>query len=40
MIIPKETAWFQTWDEKHNVIKLEDSEFYIHDNIGIRTLNE
>jgi palmitoyl-protein thioesterase len=40
MIIPKETAWFQFYDSNHNVVNLEDSEFYKNDYLGIRTLNE
>ena len=40
MIIPKETAWFQFYDEKYNVEGLEDSKFYKEDFIGVRKLNE
>ena len=40
MIYPKETAWFQSLNDKGEVMKLEDSEFYKNDSIGIKTLNE
>jgi palmitoyl-protein thioesterase len=40
MIIPKETAWFQFYDQNKQVAKLEDSEFYKNDYIGLRKLNE
>jgi palmitoyl-protein thioesterase len=40
MIIPRETAWFQFYDENRNVMKLEDTEFYQKDFIGLKQLNE
>ena len=40
MIIPKETAWFQFYDNNLNVMKLENSDFYKHDYIGLRHLVE
>jgi palmitoyl-protein thioesterase len=39
MILPKETAWFQFLDKEGNVEKLEDSEFYKKDYLGIRQLH-
>lgn len=41
MIIPKETAWFGYYDnDGTTLIKLEDSDFYKSDYIGVRKLNE
>lgn len=40
MIYPKETAWFQGLNEKGEVMKLEDQDFYKNDYIGLKTLNE
>jgi palmitoyl-protein thioesterase len=40
MIIPKETAWFQFYDESHKLLPLEESEFYKNDFIGVKKLNE
>lgn len=40
MIYPKETAWFQGLDKHGNVMKLEDSDFYKNDYIGLKSLNE
>ena len=40
MIIPKETAWFQFYDANGELQKLEDSELYQKDFIGVKTLNE
>ena len=40
MIYPKETAWFQSLNEKGEVMKLEDSDWYKNDVIGLKTLNE
>jgi palmitoyl-protein thioesterase len=40
MILPKETAWFQFYDENNVVIDLSASEFYQSDFIGVRKLNE
>ena len=40
MIFPKETSWFQQWDEHNNLINLEDTDFYKSDFIGLRALNE
>jgi len=40
MILPKETAWFQFYDENNVVIDLSASEFYQSDFIGLRKLNE
>lgn len=40
MIFPKETSWFQQWDENGTVIALEETDFYVNDFIGLKTLNE
>jgi palmitoyl-protein thioesterase len=41
VIIPRETAWFQFYDSTGvNLIKLEDSDFYKEDFIGLRYLVE
>ena len=40
MIIPRETAWFQFYNEKFEVEPLTQSAFYNEDFIGLRTLNE
>ena len=40
MIIPKETAWFQFYNNLGEVMNLEDSEFYKEDYIGLRKLME
>ena len=40
MIIPKETAWFQFFDENKNVVDLVESDFYKQDFIGVKKLNE
>jgi palmitoyl-protein thioesterase len=40
MIYPKETAWFQGLDKHGQVVKLEDSDFYKEDYIGVKSLNE
>ena len=40
MIIPRETAWFQFYNSELNLMDLQDSEFYIKDFIGVKTLNE
>lgn len=40
MIIPRETAHFEFFDENDNVISLKDSEFYKGDFIGVRKLIE
>ena len=39
MIYPKETAWFQGLDKHGQVVKLEDSDFYKEDYIGVKSLN-
>lgn len=38
MLNPKETAWFQQYDKKGNVQPLKESEFYLEDKIGLKTL--
>ena len=40
MIIPKETAWFQFYDENKKVADLTESDFYKEDFIGVKKLNE
>jgi palmitoyl-protein thioesterase len=40
MIIPKETAWFQFYDENKKLVDLTESEFYKEDFIGLKKLNE
>jgi palmitoyl-protein thioesterase len=40
MIHPKETAWFQQWNENGDIIVLEDTDFYKNDFVGIRYLKE
>ena len=41
VITPKESSWFEFYDKDgKNLVKLEDSEFYKKDFIGIRQLNE
>ena len=41
VISPKESSWFEFYDEKgQNIIPLNESKFYIDDFIGIRYLNE
>jgi palmitoyl-protein thioesterase len=40
VIYPKETAHFAGLDKHGQVLKLEDSDFYKNDLIGLKTLNE
>ena len=40
MIYPKETAWFQELDEQGNLVNLTDSNIYVNDTFGFKTLNE
>lgn len=40
VIYPKETAWFQSLDEKGNVLPLNGTDFYNDDYIGVKALNE
>jgi palmitoyl-protein thioesterase len=40
MIIPKETAWFQFYNQDKSVGELVDSEFYKNDFIGVKALHE
>ncbi len=40
MIIPKETAWFQFYNQDKKVGELEESEFYKNDFIGVKSLHE
>ena len=40
MIIPKETAHFEFFDENDNVVLLSDSDFYKKDYLGVRKLVE
>ena len=41
MIIPKETAWFQSYKENTTEIQeLEETDFYKIDMLGLKTLDE
>ena len=41
VITPRDSSWFEFYDkEGKNIVPLEESEFYINDNIGLRKLNE
>ena len=41
VITPRESSWFEFYDEEgKEIIPLEESDFYINDNIGLRKLNE
>jgi len=40
MIIPKETAWFQFFDEQDKVQDITESKLYQEDYIGVRELHE
>ena len=40
VIIPRETAWFEFYDNNKKVVDLKDSEFYKNDFIGVRKLYE
>ena len=40
MITPRQSAFFQELDEKHNLVKMGDIEIYKNDLFGLKTLNE
>ena len=41
VITPRDSSWFEFYDkEGKNIVPLEESDFYINDNIGLRKLNE
>ena len=40
MVYPKESEWFHQLDENNQVVDLEDTDFYVNDYIGLRSLNE
>lgn len=40
MIHPRETSWFQQWNEDGDVMALEETDFYKNDLVGIRSLKE
>ena len=41
VITPRESSWFEFYDKEGlNIVPLEESDFYINDNIGLRKLNE
>ena len=41
VITPRDSSWFEFYDEEgKNIVPLEQSDFYINDNIGLRKLNE
>lgn len=40
MIYPRESAWFEKYDENYKVEELINSEFYTKDYLGLKMLNE
>lgn len=40
VVYPKETEWFWEMEADGSVTKVEDTDFYKNDNIGLRALNE
>ena len=41
VITPRESSWFEFYDkEGKEIVKLEDSDFYQKDFIGLKKLNE
>ena len=40
MILPKQTAWFESYNEKGEIEALKESKFYKDDFIGLRYLDE
>ena len=40
IMYPKETAWFQQIDASGRVVPLNESDYYINDNFGLKTLVE
>ena len=41
VIVPRESSWFGFYDyDGKTIIPLEESDFYINDNIGLRQLME
>lgn len=40
VVYPKESEWFQTYDDNMNLLPLEDSDFYKNDYLGLKALNE
>ena len=40
VIYPKQTAWFQTLDDKGEVLPLNATDFYNNDYIGLKSLTE
>jgi palmitoyl-protein thioesterase len=40
MVWPKESEWFQTYDENMTLLPFTESDFYKSDTLGLKTLNE
>ena len=40
MITPRESAFFNELDEKHNLVDMKDTEIYKKDLFGLKTLEE
>jgi palmitoyl-protein thioesterase len=41
VITPRDSSWFEFYDEEGiNIVPLNESDFYINDNIGLKKLNE
>ena len=40
MITPRQSAYFQELDDKHNLVEMQDTEIYKKDLFGLKTLDE
>ena len=40
VVYPKESEWFQSYDENMNLLPVEETDFYQNDYLGLKTLNE
>ncbi len=40
VVYPKESEWFWEMEADGSVTKVEDTDFYKNDNIGLKALNE
>lgn len=40
IVFPKESAWFQRYDENYQLQNLQQNEFYLKDFLGLKALNE
>ena len=40
VVYPRESEWFQSFDENMELQPLEDSQWYQDDVLGLKTLNE